>query len=255
MRGTLESTLERMMDPMGMNLEGKRVVVTGGTGALGTAVVGRALEAGASVWVPVHSSGELEGWAHAGHERVTVREDVDLTDAGAVAAFYTEAHGGSAVWASVHCVGGFAGGLIGRADSSVIDTMLAMNVTTTYLCCRECAKAMRGAGKGRIVNVSARVGLVHGAGGAKVAYTAAKAAVAAMTAALSSELATAGVLVNAVAPSVLDSKANREAMPNAPHGSWPTPDEVAAQIMWFISEENTAVRGAVLPVYGAMGEE
>ncbi len=243
------------MDPMGMNLDGKRVVVTGGTGDLGTAVVGRALEAGASVWVPVREASELDGWAHAGHDRVEVREDVDLTDEGAVAGFYAQAHGGGAVWASVHCVGGFAAGMIGMTDRSIIDRMLEMNVLTTYLCCRECAKAMRGAGRGRIVNVAARSALVPGSGAGMVAYTAAKSAVAGLTAALSSELAGAGVLVNAVAPSMMDTPANRESMPKANHAAWPKPGDVAAQIMWLISEENTAVRGAVLPVYGAKGEE
>lgn len=83
-----------------------------------------------------------------------------------------------------------------------------------------------------------------------VAYTASKAAVAALTVALSEEVAKEGILVNAVAPSIMDTPANRAAMPNANHAAWPNVEEVAATILFLASPENKVTRGAIVPVYG-----
>jgi NAD(P)-dependent dehydrogenase (short-subunit alcohol dehydrogenase family) len=83
-----------------------------------------------------------------------------------------------------------------------------------------------------------------------VAYTASKAAVAALTVALSEEVAKDGILVNAVAPSIMDTPANRAAMPKADHEAWPKVEEVAATILFLASPENKVTRGAVVPVYG-----
>jgi NAD(P)-dependent dehydrogenase (short-subunit alcohol dehydrogenase family) len=82
------------------------------------------------------------------------------------------------------------------------------------------------------------------------AYTASKAAVAALTVALAEELAKDGILVNAVAPSIIDTPANRHAMPRADHGAWPMPEEVAQTIVFLASPDNKVTRGAVVPVYG-----
>ena len=83
-----------------------------------------------------------------------------------------------------------------------------------------------------------------------VAYTASKAAVAALTVALSEEVAKEGILVNAVAPSIMDTPANRAAMPNANHATWPKVEEVAATILFLASPDNKVTRGAIVPVYG-----
>jgi NAD(P)-dependent dehydrogenase (short-subunit alcohol dehydrogenase family) len=82
------------------------------------------------------------------------------------------------------------------------------------------------------------------------AYTASKAAVAALTAALAEEVAKGGILVNAVAPSIMDTPANRQAMPKADFSLWPKVEEVAATILFLASPENRVTRGAVVPVYG-----
>jgi NAD(P)-dependent dehydrogenase (short-subunit alcohol dehydrogenase family) len=83
-----------------------------------------------------------------------------------------------------------------------------------------------------------------------IAYTAAKAAVAALTVALSEEVANNGILVNAIAPSIMDTPANRAAMPKADYTAWPRVTDVAATIMFLASPDNTVTRGAVVPVYG-----
>jgi NAD(P)-dependent dehydrogenase (short-subunit alcohol dehydrogenase family) len=83
-----------------------------------------------------------------------------------------------------------------------------------------------------------------------VAYTASKAAVAAMTVALAEEVVKEGILVNAIAPSTMDTPANRQAMPRADHAAWPKVEEVTATIMFLASPDNRVTRGAVVPVYG-----
>jgi NAD(P)-dependent dehydrogenase (short-subunit alcohol dehydrogenase family) len=83
-----------------------------------------------------------------------------------------------------------------------------------------------------------------------VAYTASKAAVAALTVALAEEVVKAGILVNAVAPSTMDTAANRKSMPKADHAAWPKVEEVAATILFLASPDNRVTRGAVVPVYG-----
>ena len=82
------------------------------------------------------------------------------------------------------------------------------------------------------------------------AYVASKAAVVALTRALAVELRPAGILVNAIAPSLIDTSANRAAMPDADHDRWPKPEEIARTILWLVSPENVLTSGAVVPVYG-----
>jgi NAD(P)-dependent dehydrogenase (short-subunit alcohol dehydrogenase family) len=105
-------------------------------------------------------------------------------------------------------------------------------------------------GGGRIVNVAARQALEPRLGAGSVAYTIAKTGVAALTIALGEELAKEGILVNAVAPSAMDTAANRASMPKADFSAWPKVEEVAATILFLASTGNTVTRSAVVPVYG-----
>src|SRR5690349_4411834 len=126
-----------------------------------------------------------------------------------------------------------------------------MNFVTAFLCCRAAASSMlRSGAGGRIVNIAARPALEWRSGAGMAAYTASKAAVAALTVALAEEVAADGILVNAVAPSIMDTRANREAMPKSDHWRWPKVEEVAATILFLASPENRVTRGAVVPVYG-----
>jgi NAD(P)-dependent dehydrogenase (short-subunit alcohol dehydrogenase family) len=103
---------------------------------------------------------------------------------------------------------------------------------------------------GRIVNVAARAALEWRMGAKTTAYTASKAAVAALSSALAEEVAGQGILVNAVAPSIMDTPANRKDMPKADFAKWPKVEEVASTILFLASPENKVTRGAVVPVYG-----
>ena len=227
---------------MSTELEGRHVVVTGAAGGLGPAVVEALLAAGATCHLPVRGrDDELEKDA-----RVVTVAGVDLTDEGAVRAFYASR---PPLWASVHVAGGFRAAPI--LDTSLADLrgQLDINLATAFLCCREAARNMRAGGRGgRIVNVGSRASAIP-AGGA-VAYTIAKAGVAALTQALADELRGDGILVNAVLPSIIDTPANRAAMPRADHARWPKPAEIAATIAWLVSPANTLTSGALVPVYG-----
>jgi NAD(P)-dependent dehydrogenase (short-subunit alcohol dehydrogenase family) len=238
---------------MALDFAGKRLVVTGGTGALGTAVVGLLLAAGAECHIPVLHARELERFPHKASKGVRTTEGVDLTDEGAVTRFYSGA--GPGVWGAVHIAGGFAFGAIEGVSKAQFVSMMQMNALTCFLCCREAVKGIR-AGKsgGRIVNVAARVGVIPELGTSMVAYTASKASVAAITQALAAEVAGDGILVNAVAPSIMDTPANRASMPNAEFTKWPKVEEVAATIVFLASPLNSVTRGAVVPVYGKSGQ-
>ena len=220
-------------------LKGRHVVITGSTGALGEAVVEVFRSAGAVLHLPIREP------AGSGPSGAQVVGGVDLTDEAAVQTFYASLPG---LWASVHLAGGFRAASIAETSLADLEHLFRLNLVTTFLCCREAARAMRRGDGGRIVNVGARVSEVPASGMA--AYTVSKAGVAALTRSLATELKPAGVLVNAVLPSIIDTPANRQAMPKADHDHWPKADEIARTILWLAAPENVLTSGALVPVYG-----
>ncbi len=234
------------MDRPELDFRGRNLVVTGGTGALGRAVVLALIGSGAHCHVPCHSAAGDSDLPFSRHERVKLYPGVDLADETAVADFYGKI---GAVWGSIHLVGGFASGPFIETSRQDLMAQLDTNLVSCFLCCRAALRAF-GEDGGRIVNVAARPALEFRAGSGMVAYTIAKSGVAALTVALAEEVARNGVLVNAVAPSVMDTPANRAAMPRADHALWPTVEEVAATILFLASPANRVTRGAVTPVYG-----
>ena len=231
-----------------MDYRDRHVVVTGGTGALGTAMVAALIEAGAACHVPYVDAAEADRFAFRNHAKVELVAGTDLTQEAAVAKLY---RGVPKLWASIHLAGGFAMAPLAETAKADLMKQIDMNFVTAFLCCRAAVNAMTPSGAGgRIVNVATRPALEWRAGAGMVAYTASKAAVAALTVALAEEVVRAGILVNAVAPSTMDTPANRRAMPEADHAAWPKVEEVAATILFLASPENRVTRGAVVPVYG-----
>jgi NAD(P)-dependent dehydrogenase (short-subunit alcohol dehydrogenase family) len=227
-----------------LDFSDRHVVVTGGTGALGGAVVGRLVEAGARVHVPVYAEEELEGFPYRNHDAVQLHEGLDLcVEADASRLFGAM----TSLYASVHIAGGFAMGPLASTSLDTWDHLMRMNATTCFLSCREAVKVMTG-GEGRIVNVAARPVLVPT--GQMTAYAASKAAVAALTLSLAEELSESSIWVNAIVPSIIDTPANRAAMPDADHNAWPTPKQIAETIAFLASPQNAVTRGALVPVYG-----
>ncbi|MDC7788240.1 SDR family NAD(P)-dependent oxidoreductase [Rhodoplanes sp. TEM] len=231
-----------------MDFSGRHVVVTGGTGALGSGVVAALVEAGAVCHVPYQRESAAAAFPMRDHARVILYGEMDLGDAEAVDGLYERL---PPLWASIHLAGGFAFGPLRDLDEDVLRQQIDVNLVTCALCCRAALRAFsRGRNGGRIVNVAARPALEWRTGAGMAIYAAAKAAVAALTVALAEEVAKEGVLVNAVAPSIMDTPTNRQDMPRADLSAWPKVEEVAATILFLASPDNRVTRGAVVPVYG-----
>jgi len=231
-----------------MDYRDRHVVVTGGTGALGTAVVSALVEAGAICHVPYINAAEADRFALRNHAQVKLVADIELTQEAAVARLYDSV---PTLWASIHIAGGFAMAPITKTGKADLMQQVEMNFVTAFLCCRAAVNAMlRGSDGGRIVNIATRNAIEWRTGSGTVSYTASKAALAAMTVALAEEVVRDGILVNAVAPSTMDTPANRKAMPKADHAAWAKVEDVAAAILFLASPENRVTRGAVMPVYG-----
>ena len=230
-----------------MSFTDKTIVVTGGTGALGAAVVAALIERGARCIVPYRNEAEAQRFIHRDSKNVTLVAAGDLADETVVAGIYD----GLKLWASIHIAGGFAMSAIEDTDKAALMTQLDGNLVSCFLCCRAAVTAIRAAGGGgRIVNVTARPALEPRTGAGMTAYTVAKSGVAALSAALAEEVAKAGILVNAVAPSIMATAANRKAIPKADFTKWPKVEAVAATIAYLASPDNTVARGGVAPVYG-----
>lgn len=219
------------------------VVVTGGGGALGGAVVEQLLEHGARVHVPCIGAVPE---AFADRERLLATANVNLTDDESAAAFFATT---GPLWGSVHLAGTFAMGTIETTTTAMFRKLMEINAVTCLISCREAVAKIRAADSGgRIVNVAARPVSVPTPG--MTAYAASKAAVATITATLAEELAPEGIWVNAIAPSIIDTPANRAAMPDANYSNWPTPADLAQTILHLVSPDNASTRGAIVPVYG-----
>ncbi len=238
-----------------VDFAGSHVVVTGGTGALGRAVIAALRTAGAVCHVPNLIAAELADFAFSSDPEVHVTGDVDVADEAAVNRFYQAL---PPLWASIHLAGGFAMAPVGETSAGDFIAQFRINALSCFLCSAAAVSAFRarrqpgpgGAKGGRIVNVSARPALEPRLGAGMIAYTASKSAVAALTQALAQETVDDEILVNAVAPSILDTPANRVAMPGARFDTWVAPAELARMIVFLAAADNRVTRGAVIPVYG-----
>jgi len=235
-----------------MGFTNRHIIITGGTGTLGTAVTKQLLEAGARLSIPCFDQSELENFEYRDHKQLFLQTGIDLTDEGAAQKFYEDAVENSGpLWASIHIAGGFGMGSIEDTPKSGFMKQINLNLVTCYNSSRAAVMHMKKTGRGgRIVNIAARPALEPRQGSGMTAYTTAKAGVAALTESLAAELVTDDILVNAVAPSVIDTPQNRESMPNADFDSWPKPEDIASQIAYLVSPDNKVTHGGIIPVYG-----
>jgi NAD(P)-dependent dehydrogenase (short-subunit alcohol dehydrogenase family) len=220
------------------------IVVTGGTGGLGSAVTRVFLDAGWRVVVPWIAERELERVQE--HERLTLVR-ADLFDAGDVAGVFEAA--GPSLRALVNLVGGFAQhDRIHQTPFETFDEQLRLNLRPTYLCAAAAIPAMLAGDGGAIVCVSSRAARQPFPGAA--GYIVSKAAVLALVDALDAEYRKEGIRVNAVLPSVIDTPFNRASMPDADFDTWVHPDEIARVIAFLCSDDASVTSGAHVPVYG-----
>jgi NAD(P)-dependent dehydrogenase (short-subunit alcohol dehydrogenase family) len=219
-------------------------IVTGGTGGLGAAVTRALLDDGWRVVVPVYEPAERGRIGE--HERLETLE-ADLMDSAVAGEVVAAA--GPELRALVNLVGGFAmGGRVHETPLEEFEGQLRLNLRPTYLMCAAALPVLLDAGGGSIVCVSSRAALRPFPGAA--GYVTAKAAVLALVDALDAEYRDDRIRVNAVLPSVIDTPANRAAMPDADVDRWVAPEEIAATIRFLCSDASSPVSGAHLPVYG-----
>ena len=235
---------------MDLNLDNHHVIVTGGAGTLGSAVSQLLIEAGASCSVPCYNKKEEENFELQNHAKVFTKASIDLSDEQDTERFYQEAIDQQGpLWASVHIAGGFGMGDIEETTQADFMKQINMNLVSCFNSCRQAVHHLRDNG-GRIVNIASRPALEPRQGKGMTAYTTAKAGVAALTQSLAAEVVDQNILVNAIAPSIIDTPQNRDAMPNATHADWPKPNQLAKQILYLTSPTNEVTRGGLIPVYG-----
>jgi NAD(P)-dependent dehydrogenase (short-subunit alcohol dehydrogenase family) len=241
----------------GENLAGKVVLVAGGTGALGRVVSLAFIEEGARVIVTFQRPGDLDELKKAASARLVEAEGaslegyaVDVTDEAAVAKLIdgiVERH--RRLDCLVNAVGGYAGGVkLWEMEAKVFEQQLALNLCAGFVLAKAAARVMVKQGSGAIVNVASKAAVDHAAGAS--AYAASKAAAVAMIDSLAADLKGTGVRANSIMPSIIDTEANRKAMPKADFAKWPKPEEIARVILFLCSDEAKLIQGASVPVYG-----
>ena len=234
-----------------MNFSGKVVLVAGGTGGLGHAVSLAFLQEGARVVVTYRKQEEFAALKSAAGASVSslAGYDADVTDESAARQLVANvlAKDGR-LDALVNTVGGYAGGMkLWETDAKVFDQMLALNLRSGYALSRAVIPAMLKQGRGAIVNVCAKAAFDHAAGAS--AYAASKAAALALMDSLAADIKGTGVRVNSVLPSIMDTEANRKAMPGADFAKWPKTEDVARVILFLCSDDARVIHGAAVPVY------
>jgi NAD(P)-dependent dehydrogenase (short-subunit alcohol dehydrogenase family) len=210
-----------------------RILITGATGGLGTAVVEQFLAEGADVL------GVARSWkGDDGRFRRLTGDMTSAEDASRIA------HEAGEIDALAHLVGGFAMG----SSPETWRRMLAINLESAANVIEACLAGFKQRGKGVVVAVGSRAGVEPSPGVA--AYSASKAALAHYVRTLAVELKDSGIRVNIVLPSTIDTAVNRSAMPQADASKWVEPASIAKVVAWAVSDAAADVSGALIPVYG-----
>ena len=225
----------------GRDLSGHRIVVLGGTGGLGHAVTGRLRDDGASVLV-ADARPPAEERRHQGVDYITV----DVLDEASVAAAFAKSPPPRAV---VNLIGGYtAPQPLSALDVSVLRQQLEVNLVTAAIVTKHAMPALAAQDGGALVHVSSRVATEKGENG--FAYSVSKLGVVRLVEAAAAEGREQGVRVNCIMPSIIDTPANRAAMPDARHHRWPKPGQLAAVLAFLVSDDAALISGAAIPVYG-----
>lgn len=225
----------------------RTVLITGGTGGLGSALVERFLSQGERVLITDIRPADpafLER-PPGQHLEAFMINGTDPEDVQRLAREIQSRFGCLDVL--VNTVGGFYAGSLAETPESVLDQMLNLNLRSCYITTRALLPLLQAAPAGRVIHIGARQALLGGP--QATAYALAKAAVVNFTQSLAQELRDTSVTVNAVVPSIIDTPANRASMPDADFSRWVKPADLAHVIAFLAAPESQAVSGAVIPVY------
>ncbi len=237
---------------MGSEFSEKVVLVAGGTGGLGRSVTLAFLEQGAQVAVTWRHESEFQSLkdAAANHAARLWGFNVDVTDTLQTAALVNQI---VARWnrldVLVNTVGGYAGGTpLWELDPEVFEQQINLNLRGSYALAHAVAPSMLARKSGAIVNIASKAAWDHAAGAS--AYAATKAAAVALIDSLAADLIGSGVRVNSILPSIIDTEANRKAMPSADFSKWPKPEDIAEVVLFLASDRARLIHGASIPVFG-----
>jgi NAD(P)-dependent dehydrogenase (short-subunit alcohol dehydrogenase family) len=236
-----------------MNFHDKVVLVTGGTGGLGREVTMAFLEAGANVLVTYVAEDEFAALASAAQKIGATPPSgtrLDVTNVQAVSKFVADAtaqHGRMDIL--VNTVGAYAGDVpVWETGQPTYEKMLQLNFMAGFVLAKAVVPQMIRQNRGWIVNIASKAAFDHAAGGGM--YAASKAAALALMDSLAADVKPYNINVNSILPSIIDTAANRKAMPGADFSKWPKPQEIAQVILFLCSEEARVIHGAAIPVYG-----
>ncbi len=223
---------------MDTSVNGLPAMVFGASGALGRGIAGALVAAGARVTgldkSAPHADARVDG--------VTYRE-ADVTDDGSVASVFA----GEPVWAVINTIGGFAPHRpLAELDPAELTGQFTLNLLTAALITKHALAAMTAAGSGRIVHTASRAGVVSKGNG--FAYSVSKLGVLHLVDMAADEVRGTGITVNCVVPSIIDTPANRAAMPNSDHAAWPKVPDIARTYLYLASPGASLVNGAAVPV-------
>jgi NAD(P)-dependent dehydrogenase (short-subunit alcohol dehydrogenase family) len=222
-----------------VDFAGQPVLVFGAAGALGAGVAAAFAAAGASVTgvdrMRPQDDRRLAGVSY---------EAADVADDNEVAAVFDA---GAAPWAAVNTVGGFAPQRpLAELDPAELTGQLKLNLVTAALITKHALRVMQAAGAGRVVHTASRAGVVSKGSG--FAYSVSKLGVLHLVAMAADEVRGTGVTVNCVVPSIIDTPANRAAIPDADHDAWPKIPDIARTYLYLAAPSSGLVNGAAVPV-------
>jgi NAD(P)-dependent dehydrogenase (short-subunit alcohol dehydrogenase family) len=225
------------MEEVGFN--GLQVLVFGAVGALGMGVAAAFAEAGASVT-------GVDRMQPEGDRRLAgvEYEAADVTDDAEVAAVF---NAGAAPWAVVNTVGGFAPQRpLAELEPGELNGQLRLNLVTAALITKHALRGMQAAGAGRVVHTASRSAIATKGSG--FAYSVSKLGVLHLVSMAADEVRGTGVTVNCVVPSIIDTPANRAAIPDADHDAWPKIPDIARSYLYLAAPSSGLVNGAAIPV-------
>ncbi|MBI3743521.1 MAG: SDR family oxidoreductase [Chloroflexi bacterium] len=223
-----------------------KALITGGTGALGRSVALALRQTGYDVHVTSETDADTARFRKDKAVGDLPAYTLDLTNASQVRGTLKQI--GSPLSGLVCCAGGYFGGPFDKVTDAEVERLITMNLHATIVAVREAYPYLKKAKGASIVLISAR-GALKGAPGAAV-YSATKAAVANLALSLGEEWVEDGIRVNAILPSIMDTPANRAAMPDADFDRWPKTQDVANVIAFLLSDKANLVSGGAIPVYG-----